>query len=84
MLEKFGDAAERMAISASRRAFLGRLGRGAMGVSMTIGGVLASASWARAERLCSHGTRRSRCLDGSVICCPSGTRCVGRGEYRCG
>ena len=84
MLEKFGGAAERMAMGASRRAFLGRLGRGAMGVSMAIGGVLASMSWARAERQCPPGTHRSRCRDGSVLCCPSGTRCIGPRDPHCG
>jgi hypothetical protein len=84
MFEKFGDAAERMAQSASRRAFLGRLGRGAMGVSMALGGLLASASWAQADRPCPHGSHRSRCRDGSVLCCPSGTRCIGPRIPHCG
>ncbi|MFO0892610.1 MAG: hypothetical protein U0790_26140 [Isosphaeraceae bacterium] len=84
MLEKFGDAAERMATGCSRRAFLGRLGRGAMGVSVTIGGALASASWARAARPCPPGTHPSRCRDGSTLCCPRGTACIGAHVPRCG
>ena len=84
MLEKFGDAAGRLAQNASRRAFLGRFGRGAMGVSLTIGGVLASASWARADRSCPRGTHRSRCRDGSELCCPSGTQCIGPRIPYCG
>jgi hypothetical protein len=84
MLEKFGDAAERMASVASRRAFLGRLGRGAMSVSFTVGGVLASASWARADRSCPPGSHRSKCRDGSELCCPSGTHCIGPRIPYCG
>lgn len=53
MFEKFSVVAEQAAISASRRQFLGRLGRGAMLAAATIGGLLAMSSSAEAGRRCS-------------------------------
>jgi hypothetical protein len=41
MFDKISDAAEKLASDVSRRAFLGRLGQGAIAVAMAIGGVLA-------------------------------------------
>jgi hypothetical protein len=41
MFDKIGDAAEKLATNVSRRAFLGRLGQGALGLAAVIGGVLA-------------------------------------------
>jgi hypothetical protein len=41
MFERVGNLAERVATNVSRRAFLGRLGRGALGLAAVIGGVLA-------------------------------------------
>jgi hypothetical protein len=40
MFEKFANAAEQAATSASRRDFLGRVGKAAMGLSGAIGAVL--------------------------------------------
>jgi hypothetical protein len=48
MFEKIGDAAEKMATNVSRRAFLGRLGQGALGLTAVIGGMLAFPGQARA------------------------------------
>jgi hypothetical protein len=41
MFDRVGDLAERVATHVSRRAFLGRLGQGALGLAAVIGGVLA-------------------------------------------
>jgi hypothetical protein len=41
MFERVGNLAERVATNVSRRAFLGRLGQGALGLVAAIGGVLA-------------------------------------------
>ncbi len=48
MFDKIGDAAERLATNISRRAFLGRLGQGAMAVAAAVGGVLAFPDQAEA------------------------------------
>jgi hypothetical protein len=55
MLEKFKQIAEQAASSASRREFLGRLGRGALTAAASVSGVLAFAPQARAGRV------RARC-----------------------
>ena len=41
MFERVGDLAEKLATNVCRRAFLGRLGQGALGLAAVIGGVLA-------------------------------------------
>jgi hypothetical protein len=57
MLEKMSRVAERVATSASRRQFLGRLGRGAMGVAAAVAGLLAIPSTAdAAPRACGAGS----------------------------
>jgi hypothetical protein len=48
MFDRVGGLAERVATDVSRRAFLGRLGQGALGLAAVIGGVLALPSQARA------------------------------------
>jgi hypothetical protein len=48
MFDRVGSLAERVATDVSRRAVLGRLGRGALGFAAVIGGVLALPSQARA------------------------------------
>jgi hypothetical protein len=48
MFEKVSQVAERVATSASRRQFLGRVGRGAMAVAAAVGGLLALSSDANA------------------------------------
>ncbi len=52
MLDKVSQLAERAAMSASRRQFLGQLGRGAMLVAASAGGLLALPA-------VSHGGRRA-------------------------
>lgn len=87
MLEKLRDSAGAAAAIASRRAFLGRFGRAAMGASFAVGGLIASGYRAHAARGggCPAGTHKPRCHDGTVLCCPSGTRCVGhRDDIHCG
>ena len=48
MFDRVGSVAERVATEVSRRAFVGRLGRRALGLAAVIGGVLARPSQARA------------------------------------
>ncbi len=48
MFDKLSQAAERMAVILSRRAFLGGLGRGAALFAGAVGGVLLTATKARA------------------------------------
>ena len=71
MFQHVQRAAEQAAISASRRAFLGKLGQGALTLAGVIGGILALPSEAQA---------------GGPYCCCAG-RCLrgkscGRGCYR--
>ena len=49
MFDRVGSLAESVATDVSRRAFLGRLGRGASGLAAVIGGVFARPSQARAD-----------------------------------
>ncbi len=67
MFEKIVDVAERSATRASRRQFLGRIGRGALFTAGVVGGFLAFGSEARA------GRRRRRCT--TDTCCPRGYIC---------
>src|SRR5262249_29786450 len=48
MFDKIGDAAAKVATNVARRAFLGRLGQGALGLAAVIGGVLAFSEQAKA------------------------------------
>ncbi len=48
MFDRVGDLAEKVATKVSRRAFLGRLGQGALGLAAVIGGALAFPADARA------------------------------------
>jgi hypothetical protein len=50
MFEKVSQTAEQVAISASRREFLGRFGTGALVAAAAIGGILAIPAAARAGR----------------------------------
>ena len=50
MLKKISEIAEQAATSASRRQFLGRLGRGAMAAAAALAGLLAASSDAQAAR----------------------------------
>ena len=86
MFDRVGDLAERVANHVSRRAFLGRLGQGALGVAAAIGGVLAFPANARADNLCclyvtlggrwcSGHPKQGVCPAGPIVdckTCPSG------------
>jgi hypothetical protein len=48
MFDRVGSSAERVATDVSRRAFLGRLGQGALGFATVIGSVVSLPSQARA------------------------------------
>jgi hypothetical protein len=67
MFDRVGDLAERVATNVSRRAFLGRLGEGALGLAAVIGGVLAFPASARADRkscwVCGLGPTYKVCTD---------------------
>jgi hypothetical protein len=71
MLEKLNQVAQEMATGASRREFLGRLGRGALIAAGAVAGYLAFGSEAEAGR-CRR--RRPGCT--SDANCPRGHICV--------
>jgi hypothetical protein len=77
MFEKFGRFAETLATSAgqSRRGFLGRLGKGAMGVAGLVGGVFLFPREAYAFRGCGYDC--PRCGFTIRACPPPGTPCPG-------
>ena len=60
MFEKFGQLAEQMATSVSRRQFLGRFGGGAMAVAAAAAGLLALPAVAHAapDPFCAGGDVR--------------------------
>jgi hypothetical protein len=68
MLEKISQAAEKMATSASRRQFLGRLGRGAMAAAAALAGLLALPGDAQAarRRVCNNVTSDVSCWGATV------------------
>jgi hypothetical protein len=49
MFDRVGSLAERVATNLSRRAFLGHLGQGALGLAAVIGGILAFPANAEAS-----------------------------------
>jgi hypothetical protein len=70
MFEQFSQLAEQAATRASRRQFLGRVGRGAMGVAAALSGLLVLPGDAQA----AHGV----CGPASSAICrgrPIGSRC---------
>jgi hypothetical protein len=95
MFEKIASAAERLAtnVSESRRGFLTRVGRGALGVAGVLAGLLALPGKAQAQTIPDYcqvsvpGTFYStRPLNGYCVC-PTGcfirfnpTRCSGSGS----
>jgi hypothetical protein len=52
MFDKISEAAEKLATGMSRRAFLGRLGQGAMGLAVVLAGVFASPAQAGPSKKC--------------------------------
>jgi hypothetical protein len=69
MFEKLVEVAERSVTRASRRQFLGRVGRGALVAAGVLGGFLAFGSETQAEK------RKRRCT--SDADCPRGYICNG-------
>jgi hypothetical protein len=65
MFDRISEAAERVATNVSRRAFLGRLGKGALATAGVLGGMLAFASEAKAGNKCGAGW----CRPGTICCC---------------
>jgi hypothetical protein len=60
MLEKFSEIAERAATNASRRQFLGRVGRGALAAVAIVGSALARPGIAEAgPKYCGAGSTAS-------------------------
>jgi hypothetical protein len=60
MFDRVGEAAEKLATNVSRRAFMGRLGRGAIGLTALIGGMFSFPGQAQARNkalccLCQGG-----------------------------
>jgi hypothetical protein len=76
MFDRVSEAAEKLATNVSRRAFLGRLGQGALGLAAVIGGVLALPSQVRADGAawCYTATPRGGCYVYKAIngTCPCG------------
>jgi hypothetical protein len=77
MFNRVDDLAEKVATHVSRRAFLGRLGQGCLGLAVAMAGVLTTAATARAgtgKSCCSYcwpinpGDSYKVCLQGS---CPA-------------
>ena len=65
MFEQISQLAEQTATRASRRQFLGRVGRGAMAAAMAMGGLLAAGADAHAKRRPSPicvGNSEAQCL----------------------
>jgi hypothetical protein len=78
MFDRVGSLAERVATDVSRRAVLGRLGQGALGLAAVIGGVLALPSQARADsQWCLISLPRGCQAYGAINgTCPCGGRLV--------
>ncbi len=70
MFKRVNQLAEQVVTTASRREFLGRVGRGALVTAGVIGGFLAFGSEAQA------GRRRRKCCTTDANC-PRGHICVG-------
>jgi hypothetical protein len=73
MFEKLVDVAEQSATRASRRQFLGRVGRSALVAASTLGGFLAFGSESQAAKRNRRCTSDANCPRG-YIC--NGGRCV--------
>jgi hypothetical protein len=99
VFEKISRAAEKLAtnVSESRRGFLGRLGKAALGVAGVLGGLLllpkeaqALSSITRGCVISGYGTLNGACIDKSTgtckTCwgCPAGYRVRFSPLYICG
>ena len=56
MFEKFSQIAEQAATNASRRQFLGRIGRGALAAAAAVSGLLVFPGDAEAATVCGPGS----------------------------
>jgi hypothetical protein len=86
MFEKVSRVAERVATSASRRQFLGRVGRGAMALAAALGGLLALPEDAEATTVCgpaSAGQCRGRPVGSLCGTRNRPGRCTGAPNCRC-
>ncbi len=88
MFDRVSEAAEKLATNVSRRAFLGRMGQGALGLAAVIGGMLAIPSQARAGGgwcVIPHpplqGCNIYKAINGA---CPCGGTLVPYHDGRCG
>ena len=68
MFDKISEAGEKLATNVSRRAFLGRLGRGAAAVAAVAGGMLAFAGKAQAMRGAKMSHSQGLCPPGYYYC----------------
>jgi hypothetical protein len=66
MFDKFSHVAAKLATNVSRRAFLGRLGKGALGVAAAVGGLIAFPTRAQAGCYYSPACCTWDC-DGSLV-----------------
>jgi hypothetical protein len=87
MFDRVGSLAERLASDVSRRALLGRLGRGALGLAAVLGGVLALPSQAQAgDQWClisfpiGGACQTYKAINGT---CPCGGELVSYKHSRC-
>jgi hypothetical protein len=78
MLERVHNAAERAAAGVSRRAWFGRLGRGALVVAGALAGLAASPGGARAGGHCCCGDRQGFpfCVRSTGKCGPDTFHCI--------
>ncbi len=74
MFDKFSDVAEKLATSVSRRAFLGRLGQGALATVGALTGFLVLTHDVSASS-CPPGEFLTHCPNGGSMCCHAGKRC---------
>ena len=81
MFDKVSQAAEQVAINVSRRAFMGRLGQGALATAGVLGTMLVFGGKAGATGPCAYCSKGSWCCQGFPVgyyCSPKnigGGRC---------
>ncbi len=69
MFDKVSEAAERLATNVSRRAFLGRLGQGALATVGVLAGLLAISPPAMAGTLYKCGAKKGKAYGCDVVNC---------------